>query len=433
MKLAVIEREHIIEAANYIDFNGIPSNYISNNYWVALPNGREYPFKYLTRIAYQFVEGHEAKWLDFESNKSYRGYVQQLGFEIKYYSQAFSFIHPEEVIFYSSVAGRPYRKTDESAVRKGLLLKPLISKLNVWAKESLVEDFQVKSDKSWQWSGTYKSYLWLRITRPDANPKVYFVIGCMGDGNLYMELNCQRSNHSGGTTKPLSPDKVSAFDHYLHSSNYSPKVIEPQKLKNYSWDRLIAETKSFLLEYAGLYDELEQLVSGDEKGNEPAPSGLSEEVAPDVTKSYANRERIFQGRDINWQRKLGESSALGTSGESLVIAHEKRKLNELGLYDEAEKVVKVNDGEGYDIKSFDEHGSEIHIEVKTTMRQADEPFYMSINEQAYFTQHPKGYFLFRVYEYNAGNNTGKFYKKNADELLEFTFSPTNFEVSIQGK
>jgi len=46
MKLAHISKAHIVSAAKIIDKEGIPSNYLSNQYWISGMNGGVYPFKY---------------------------------------------------------------------------------------------------------------------------------------------------------------------------------------------------------------------------------------------------------------------------------------------------------------------------------------------------------------------------------------------------
>lgn len=431
MKLELIKREHIIKAGQLVEDNGIEQNQLTNNnYWVEFPNGKEYPFKYLTRIAYQLAEGQNAPKLDFNSNDTYRNYIQSLGFKINFYRLKFNFITKNEVSFYATIAGKSYRKENKEDIRKGNLLRPLVYKINLWGKESLIEDFTIKKDYHWQWSGTFKSYLWLRIARESGSKKVFFVIGCNKEGILYISLSCQRSNHTSGTTKPLPTNKIQKFDEYLRSSNYSDKNITTNQLKSYNWDKLITETQAFILEHASLYDELEAMITTNTSLPELEKSDeLKEEEPPEKTKSFTNITRAYNGKDINWKRKHDESTSLGLAGEELVIKYEKQKLESINRKDLADQVCKMKDGAGYDILSFDKEGKEIHIEVKTTVRDKDEPFYISLNEVSFFKENPEGYWLFRVFAYDLLNNTARFYKMNIQELKSMTFKPINFEVS----
>src|SRR5690606_9754313 len=135
------------------------------------------------------------------------------------------------------------------------------------------------------------------------------------------------------------------------------------------------------------------------------------------------------GRRSNWSKKQLVSSKLGLLGEELVIYIEKQKLKQLGLNDRVEKVEKKLDGEGFDILSFDENGEEICIEVKTTTGGVDEPFYLSINEKAFYELNIDKYVIYRLYNYSYQNKTASIYKIKGSELNKFDLLPTNFEVS----
>jgi len=431
MKLLPIKRTHIIQAAKIIDYEGIPHNYLFNNYWVKLPNKREYPFKHLVRKAYDLTNSN--KPLDFQSNTGYRKYIEDLGFSFSYYKEAISFFDKESLIHFQNIAGKPYRKSSVKNIREGKVLFPLVKRVNVWAKKSLIENFQFKEDNHWQWSGTFKSYLWIRIYRENSSKKVYFVIGVNEHGELYIELNCQRSNHTGGITKSLSKEKISLFDEYIQSSEYIPKAIKKEEIKNYDWDSLIETTQNFIYQYAPLYDELEKITSPDYsiKSNLKTRNTLTQSSTPRRIKSNINKKRAYKGRIVDWSKKQIISKKLGDKGERLVIEYEKHKLNSLNQQENAEKVCKRLDGVGYDILSYDNKGNEIYIEVKTTIGNIDEPFYVSANEWNYFNDFPDNYYLYRLYEYDYENNTAKFYIFSAKELKKLNYSPTNYEVSIK--
>ncbi len=433
MKLSPIKREHILKAAEFIDQSGIPNNYISNNYYVVLPNEKEYPFKYLTRVAFSLTEGNELNRLDFESNESYRGYVEnELKFTIKYYKEGINFIKDVEIGHLELIGGEKYRKAEEEDLRQSQLLKPLVNKINIWAKNSLIEDFTVHFDKHWQWSGTFKPYIWLRIFRPNSSKKVFFVLGASKDrAGLYLTIDCLRSNYT--QTGVLSMSVQNKFDEYLKKSEFKDQFISKNSLKHYDWDKLIEKTTRFLYDYVSIYDELENLVTrADIKQIDDFEFTFVD--PPTETKTYLNRKRTFEGKVIDWSQKQSSSKLLGDLGEDFVVKIEKKKLIEAGLKDKANLVSKVLDGRGFDIVSFDSNGSEIHIEVKTTTGLKNEPFYFSINEKEFLEANADNYFLYRLHEYKYSPQRTKCFVLSGKQVLKIAdFNPTNYEVSIGNK
>jgi len=85
-KLAPIKREHIEEAARIIDKDGTPASYTGD--YMMVVNGKQYHFKYLTRIAYKLATGVEVDPNFFQSNENYRKKIVELGFEILNKSEA---------------------------------------------------------------------------------------------------------------------------------------------------------------------------------------------------------------------------------------------------------------------------------------------------------------------------------------------------------
>ena len=392
MKLSSINREHIIKAGEYIDNHGIPDDSISNDYWVSLPNGIEYPFKHLTRIAYQMTDGNDGVILDFQSNKSYRGYVEnELKFSIQYYKEGINFFSKEDIKHFEKIGGKKYRKEKEEDVKAALLLKPLVYKVNKWATNLKVENFVSRLDRHWQWSGTFKPYLWIRLYRLESSKKVFFVVGATSDGGLYYKIDCLRSNYTKSGVLPQETQNL--FDEYLAKTDYSEIFISKESLQHLTWDKLIDQTTRFLYKYASLYDELENLINPTTT-IENKVNRFEQVSPPEKTKSYLNKKRTFHGHVTDWSQKQTTTKLLGDAGEELVIEFEKEKLKSAKLFEKAELVTKVKDGCGYDVLSFDANGNEIHIEVKTTTGNEDEPFYFSINEKEFLEQHPENYFLY---------------------------------------
>jgi len=426
-EIKIIKEIDINKAFEIIDRNGVPRNSFNNYYWVESDNGNEYPFKELVRTAYKnaIPDSDDIKFVSSQKN---RDIIEKLGFKINHHPQKLNFFKLNELKNYSTVAGKSYRKAIKRDVRYGQLIHPNVKKINHWAKESLVEDFIAQRDMHWQWSGTFKRYLWIRLYRKGDSKKVFFVLGINGNGELYLELNCQVSNHTGGSTKALSDEKVKAFKNYLLDTTYGGKVLGHNYINNGNWTDLISFTKEYIYEYISFYDELEALMKEKLK-KEHTFSGLVLGNVPDSTKSYVDRERNYKGFDIDWGKRNRNSEKLGKSGEKLVKEFEIQKLLNLGFVDLSKQVEKVKDGRGFDILSYDKNKDEIFIEVKTTKSNSDEPFYLSINEREFCKENTEQYFVYRLYNYSYLNKSANHYILTAQELLNLTLTSISFEVS----
>jgi len=93
--------------------------------------------------------------------------------------------------------------------------------------------------------------------------------------------------------------------------------------------------------------------------------------------------------------------SLGKAGEAFVVDLERRQLAQADRPNLARKVRWVatedGDGAGYDVLSFDHHGRERLIEVKTTNGSARTPFFLSRSERALGTERPMDWRIYRVH------------------------------------
>lgn len=98
------------------------------------------------------------------------------------------------------------------------------------------------------------------------------------------------------------------------------------------------------------------------------------------------------------------NAALGERGEFIVMKHEKRKLKDSHIKKVPEQVSKKDDSCGYDIKSFDNSGEEIFIEVKTTNSLPND-FRIFITSNEFETARELGnkYHLYVVFNPNSSN------------------------------
>jgi hypothetical protein len=96
--------------------------------------------------------------------------------------------------------------------------------------------------------------------------------------------------------------------------------------------------------------------------------------------------------------------SLGKAGEEMIFAFERQYLITQGRSDLAKKVRWVSqedgDGAGYDIRSYDQRGSERLIEVKTTNGLQTTPFYLTRNELSFSNERPKEFRICRLYDFS---------------------------------
>lgn len=111
---------------------------------------------------------------------------------------------------------------------------------------------------------------------------------------------------------------------------------------------------------------------------------------------------------------------LGRMAEEFILSLESKKLEGSGKTPE-----KVRDGEGYDIRSWDEKGKEIHIEVKTTNGNLEDRIVFTLNEY-HKSISDSSYWIYRVYDFNNSNKTGKIKKIKGSFEDSFEFEPLSF-------
>lgn len=108
-----------------------------------------------------------------------------------------------------------------------------------------------------------------------------------------------------------------------------------------------------------------------------------------------------RGRFPDFNARESRNSQLGAAGERLVVQREQRHLAACGRQDLAARVrhlaVEEGDGLGFDVLSYRPDGVERFVEVKTTVRSAHQPFYVSRNEVEFSSEEPERFVLARVF------------------------------------
>jgi hypothetical protein len=138
-------------------------------------------------------------------------------------------------------------------------------------------------------------------------------------------------------------------------------------------------------------------------------------------------------RMVDYERKAARQEHLGKLGEYFVVGYEKQCLIDAGKPEFAEDVKHVSkeegDGAGYDIESYDEDGSRIFIEVKTTQGRVGQPLYVTRNELERSKQEGHRYYLYRVYNFDEERNEGVILKIKGN-LQHICSMPVKYEVVI---
>lgn len=121
-------------------------------------------------------------------------------------------------------------------------------------------------------------------------------------------------------------------------------------------------------------------------------------------KSAANEQRAQYGlKAMDYLSGEARNQLLGEAGEKFVLNFECARLIRAGkeaLADRIEQVsVTVGPSAGFDIKSFENDGSDRFIEAKTTKYGKYTPFYVTPNELQFSLTNAERYCLHRLYQF----------------------------------
>ena len=415
MKLAPIEREHLLQAAADMDRDGDNS---WAEYWVRLDNSKEYQFKHIVRRAYEIATGEKISIDFFQSNEGYRSFIERkFGYKVIFkVPDNTPFFTEDSLSFFSKYAGTPYRSGNTEHESAGRRIKDeIFKKTNLWARLLNLDEWEVELDNRWQLSGSFKPYSWVRIFKPkDRDAKIFFTLGV--DGNeetLLYKLDCQRKQYT--TENALTADQVATFDRVRNGTGAERNEISIDELANYNWESLRQITIDFIGRYEFLYDEAIKAIKTPTPINPETESEKLEEQLIEVSvpenafDKLPERKYSFKGVVIDYDAENKNSKSIGDGGEELVIIKEKKYLALNGLSDLATEVKKSKDGEGYDILSFDLNRSKKFIEVKTTTGIDTRPFIMTDNEWEFMRRNSEQYHLYRIYDYDKETKRGKLF------------------------
>jgi hypothetical protein len=144
---------------------------------------------------------------------------------------------------------------------------------------------------------------------------------------------------------------------------------------------------------------------------------------------------LFRARKVaDYARINARDRQIGLAGELLVLDYERQELLSAGMAELADKVRHVaeleGDGAGYDIESFTSSGTRKYIEVKTTIGDDDNEFFVTANELEFSKQHTDNFYLYRVYRYDEQNRRGKFFSIKGSLESKFALFPIQFRAKL---
>lgn len=229
-------------------------------------------------------------------------------------------------------------------------------------------------------------------------------------------------------------DKKNSVENLIRENLSNPSDFvksEQEFIKRYGIIKKAAASMD-IPEAANFLKEAEELIKNDFQTLMPDKSQKSidiEAFKSEVTKEVDPPKKFtFTPRRVNWLEIAKMREGIGEAGEQIVLDYEIQKmkrLNKIELIPEIEHSSKVKgDGLGFDIRSFDEQGEEIFIEVKSTSGGLKNDIFFTRNELSVMSQLKEKYYLYRVYNLDIENESAEILifkgKNDIDEYFKFT-------------
>lgn len=422
---------HCLRAIEDIDKNGVEPQQKADYYHLYYGDKR-YPPKVVLRRANKYANGEEL-W-SHHGGAYTNDFLTSRGFTIGKIDQSeYPFFTKGEIEKYAEIySTKSYNNKNLFSLYGRFLKNTIFYKTIHWSNQIDLQGFAAIADRRWtKGYGRIIHYSWARIFKKnDINKKIFFTVGADASYNaLIYKLDCMDTSQANS----LNAEQIQIFNDYVKvKMGVEWQIISSNKMVEYNWDKLIRETRNFILRHRKVYEEVNKIIFKNKKII--SIPNLLVKKEPDALK----QSKQFRGRDIDFDSLNHKKKLYGKIGEELVKKYEKKYLLSKGRKDLAEKVKKVKDGNGYDILSFDyKTDEEKYIEVKSTVSNFNEPFLFTDNEYKRYRVDEDKYFIYRVYNLDINQKTGFFYeiyktleKKFSKNTSVYKFTPI---VKIKSK
>ena len=217
---------------------------------------------------------------------------------------------------------------------------------------------------------------------------------------------------------------------YLGRLRYITHDLEREKPIHVQWKLLDLEVADHLDRFRELGIEVDEVSS--EVSVSSVSSGMTKVERPVGSARGGVRSREYKARVIDYAARDAANRDVGKAGEIAALSYERDRLLSLGKSELAEKVrhssVEDGDGLGYDILSFNEDGSELYVEVKSTSNPSgSNDFFISPKELRFLRENELSYKIVRIY--GVGSEDVSFFEISGSELVrDFDFEPISFRV-----
>lgn len=153
---------------------------------------------------------------------------------------------------------------------------------------------------------------------------------------------------------------------------------------------------------------------------------LQSEINQEIQNRQKRPIRAIKVSESYYNDKLNRNMDTGRAGELCAFAYERSRVETEEGKDLVKRVRHVSvdegDGLGYDIRSI-RNGRTIYIEVKTTTGPDNSEFYMSKNEMQFMQDNGESFYLYRIYEFNKLDGSGKIKSLNGYKEIVNEYTP----------
>jgi hypothetical protein len=147
--------------------------------------------------------------------------------------------------------------------------------------------------------------------------------------------------------------------------------------------------------------------------------------------AIAERRKIYNPAGIDYLAREARNQWLGEAGERFVLNFERARLLHAGKESLADRIEQVSatkgPSAGFDIRSFEDNGSDRFIEVKTTKYGKNTPFFVTPNELRFSQANSSCYFLYRLFKFR---QTPRLFSLHGQLEERCVLDPTEYKATL---